>query len=99
MCLPVVLMFHDPVRSVSSFHVHANEGNIAVTDDASRTNRQIRTTFRRDSCLPVVPMFHVNAWGIPYGACMAGCKIVLPGANLDGKVAPKPETRNPRPEP
>jgi len=39
----------------------------------------------RDSCLPVVPMFHVNAWGLPYGACMAGCKLVLPGANLDGK--------------
>src|SRR5262245_45130814 len=34
--------------------------------------------------LPVVPMFHVNAWGIPYAAPMAGAKLVLPGPNLDG---------------
>jgi fatty-acyl-CoA synthase len=39
----------------------------------------------RDSILPVVPMFHVNAWGIPYGAAMTGAKLVLPGAALDGK--------------
>ncbi|NQV56970.1 MAG: long-chain-fatty-acid--CoA ligase [Rhodospirillales bacterium] len=37
-----------------------------------------------DSILPVVPMFHVNAWGIPYGAAMAGAKLVLPGAGMDG---------------
>jgi fatty-acyl-CoA synthase len=34
--------------------------------------------------LPVVPMFHVNSWGIPYSATMAGAKLVLPGAALDG---------------
>ena len=34
--------------------------------------------------LPVVPMFHVNAWGIPYGATMVGAKLVFPGAGLDG---------------
>jgi len=39
----------------------------------------------RDSVLPVVPMFHVNAWGIPYSAALVGCKLVLPGAALDGK--------------
>ena len=39
----------------------------------------------RDSLLPVVPMFHVNAWGIPYAACMAGCKLVFPGPAMDGK--------------
>ncbi len=38
-----------------------------------------------DSVLPVVPMFHVNAWGIPYAACMTGAKLVFPGAQLDGK--------------
>jgi fatty-acyl-CoA synthase len=38
----------------------------------------------RDSILPVVPMFHVNAWGIPYGAAMTGAKLVFPGAALDG---------------
>jgi fatty-acyl-CoA synthase len=39
----------------------------------------------RDAILPVVPMFHVNAWGIPYSAAMTGCKLVFPGAALDGK--------------
>jgi len=39
----------------------------------------------RDSILPVVPMFHVNAWGLPYAACMVGAKLVFPGAGLDGK--------------
>ncbi|MDB5954450.1 3-(methylthio)propionyl-CoA ligase [Ramlibacter sp.] len=39
----------------------------------------------RDSVLPVVPMFHVNAWGIPYAAALNGCKLVFPGPNLDGK--------------
>ncbi len=34
--------------------------------------------------LPVVPMFHVNAWGVPYMAAMAGAKLVFPGAALDG---------------
>jgi len=33
--------------------------------------------------LPIVPMFHVNAWGIPYSAPMVGAKLVLPGAGLD----------------
>lgn len=39
----------------------------------------------RDSLLPVVPMFHVNAWGLPYVACMVGAKLVFPGPGLDGK--------------
>lgn len=39
----------------------------------------------QDSILPVVPMFHVNAWGLPYMACMVGAKLVLPGPWLDGK--------------
>jgi fatty-acyl-CoA synthase len=39
----------------------------------------------RDSILPVVPMFHVNAWGIPYSAAMTGAKLVFPGPHLDGK--------------
>jgi 3-(methylthio)propionyl---CoA ligase len=37
-----------------------------------------------DRILPVVPMFHVNAWGIPYGAALAGTALVLPGKHLDG---------------
>ena len=39
----------------------------------------------RDSVLPVVPMFHVNAWGIPYSAAATGCKLVFPGPAMDGK--------------
>lgn len=38
-----------------------------------------------ESILPVVPMFHVNAWGIPYAAAMCGAKMVLPGARMDGE--------------
>jgi fatty-acyl-CoA synthase len=38
-----------------------------------------------DVTLPVVPMFHVNAWGVPYAAAMVGSKLVLPGPMLDGK--------------
>ena len=39
----------------------------------------------RDSVLPVVPMFHVNAWGLPYAAAMTGAKLVFPGPAMDGK--------------
>ena len=39
----------------------------------------------RDSILPVVPMFHVNAWGLPYSAAMTGAKLVFPGPAMDGK--------------
>jgi acyl-CoA synthetase (AMP-forming)/AMP-acid ligase II len=38
-----------------------------------------------ETALLVVPMFHVNAWGIPYAGAMSGAKLVLPGPALDGK--------------
>ena len=38
----------------------------------------------RDVIMPVVPMFHVNAWGLPYVAAMTGAALVLPGPQLDG---------------
>lgn len=38
----------------------------------------------QDVLLPVVPMFHVNAWGTPYAAALTGCSLILPGPNLDG---------------
>jgi fatty-acyl-CoA synthase len=38
-----------------------------------------------DAVCPVVPMFHVNAWAIPYAAPMQGAKLVLPGPRLDGQ--------------
>jgi acyl-CoA synthetase (AMP-forming)/AMP-acid ligase II len=34
--------------------------------------------------LPVVPLFHVNAWGLPYSAPLSGTSLILPGAKLDG---------------
>lgn len=38
----------------------------------------------RDNALLLPPMFHVNSWGVPYGAAMCGAKLVLPGSQLDG---------------
>jgi fatty-acyl-CoA synthase len=37
-----------------------------------------------DRMLPVVPMFHVNAWGVPYAGALAGASLVMPGRHLDG---------------
>lgn len=37
-----------------------------------------------DVLSPIVPMFHVNAWGVPFSGPMVGAKLVLPGPNLDG---------------
>jgi acyl-CoA synthetase (AMP-forming)/AMP-acid ligase II len=37
-----------------------------------------------DTICPIVPMFHANAWGVPYSASMVGAKLVFPGAALDG---------------
>jgi fatty-acyl-CoA synthase len=40
----------------------------------------------RDVILPVVPMFHVNAWGLPYSCALTGAKLVFPAQHLDGKT-------------
>ena len=40
----------------------------------------------KDVILPVVPMFHVNAWGIPYAGAMVGAKLVFPGAGARRQV-------------
>jgi fatty-acyl-CoA synthase len=37
----------------------------------------------RDVAMPVVPMFHANAWGLPYSASLCGAKMVLPGPHMD----------------
>lgn len=39
----------------------------------------------KDTVMPVVPMFHVNAWGVPYVAAAMGCKMAMPGPGLDGE--------------
>ena len=38
----------------------------------------------RDTVMPVVPMYHANAWSLIFAAPMAGAKLVLPGPKLDG---------------
>jgi acyl-CoA synthetase (AMP-forming)/AMP-acid ligase II len=38
----------------------------------------------RDTVLPAVPMFHVNAWGLPYACALVGARMVMPGPRLDG---------------
>ncbi|HMM54392.1 MAG TPA: 3-(methylthio)propionyl-CoA ligase [Candidatus Desulfobacillus sp.] len=38
----------------------------------------------RDTVLPVVPLFHVNAWGLPYACALTGARLVMPGPQLDG---------------
>jgi acyl-CoA synthetase (AMP-forming)/AMP-acid ligase II len=40
---------------------------------------------QREVLCPVVPMFHVNGWGLPFTATMVGCKLVLPGPHLDAE--------------
>ncbi|HMO45763.1 MAG TPA: 3-(methylthio)propionyl-CoA ligase [Rubrivivax sp.] len=55
--------------------LHAYAGALPDTLNASA----------RDVILPVVPMFHVNAWGLPYVVCLVGAKMVYPGPALDGK--------------
>lgn len=40
---------------------------------------------RASVILPIVPMFHASAWGLPYAAAAAGCKLVFPGARLDAE--------------
>ena len=41
---------------------------------------------QRDVLLPVVPMYHASAWGLPYAAAMIGSKIVLPGPHFDAET-------------
>jgi fatty-acyl-CoA synthase len=43
----------------------------------------IKNVSRRDTVMPVVPMFHANAWGLPYTTTLVGAAIVLPGPKLD----------------
>ena len=65
------------VYSHRSTILHALSG--ALPDVTGASNMQ--------TSLPVVPMFHVNAWGAPYAALMVGTKLVLPGPKMaDGEA-------------
>jgi acyl-CoA synthetase (AMP-forming)/AMP-acid ligase II len=60
---------------------------LAPLDGAARLRRQPARRLgasARDCILPVVPMFHVNAWGLPYACTLTGAKLVMPGPHLDG---------------
>ncbi len=43
----------------------------------------------KDTVLPIVPMFHASAWGIPYATCATGAKLVMPGLHHDGESLQK----------
>ncbi|WJG10740.1 long-chain-fatty-acid--CoA ligase [Aliiglaciecola sp. LCG003] len=65
------------VYSHRSTLLHAYAG--ALPDATNASNM--------DVCLPIVPMFHVNAWGIPYASIMVGAKLVMPGPKMaDGET-------------
>ena len=72
-------------------HDRAAEGRrlLAPLDGAARARRRgeqparARHLASNDAILPVVPMFHANAWGYPYLATMVGAKLVYPGPHLD----------------
>ena len=61
---------------------HAGDGDELVRADA--TGQRIH---REDVYMPITPMFHVLAWGLPYVAVMLGLKTVLPGRYLPGRPA------------
>jgi acyl-CoA synthetase (AMP-forming)/AMP-acid ligase II len=48
----------------------------------------------RDVVMPIVPMFHVNAWGLPYAAAMAGADLVLPGPRMSPSALASQLTRH-----
>ena len=55
-----------------------------VLSALSATTPNVLTISSQDVVLPVVPMFHINAWCLPYAALIGGAKLVLPGPKLDG---------------
>lgn len=68
----------DPKGAVYSHRSSVLHAYGAALPDAMGASAQ-------DVILPVVPMFHVNAWGLPYSTALVGCKVVMPGPALDGK--------------
>jgi fatty-acyl-CoA synthase len=63
--------------------LYSHKSNVLHTLVANNADAMgIKST---DSVMPVVPMFHANAWGLSFSAPMAGCKVVMPGMNMDGE--------------
>jgi fatty-acyl-CoA synthase len=63
--------------------LYSHRSQVLHTMFASRAEAFAMTA--RDSVLMVVPMFHANAWGVPFAAALSGTKLVLPGPKLDGE--------------
>jgi len=62
--------------------LYSHRSNVLHGLVAAQTDAQAVSS--RDSILPVVPMFHANAWALAFSAPMAGAKLVMPGPKLDG---------------
>ena len=69
----------DPKGVVYSHRSNVLHAMIACMPDAMGISS-------RDVILPVVPMFHANAWGLAQAAPMIGAKLVMPGGKMDGAV-------------
>src|SRR5437879_12285725 len=63
--------------------VYSHRSTIRHALGVASTSPLGRRIGEADTLLPVVPMFHANAWGYPYLAAMLGSKIVCPGPHLD----------------
>ncbi|MGZ5935274.1 MAG: 3-(methylthio)propionyl-CoA ligase [Rhizomicrobium sp.] len=62
--------------------LYSHRSNVIHALMAAQTDAQ--GISNRDTILPVVPMFHANAWALAFTAPMVGAKLVLPGPKLDG---------------
>ena len=69
----------DPKGVVYSHRSNVLHAMIAIAPDAMALSS-------RDIVLPVVPMFHANAWGLAQAAPMVGAKLVMPGPRMDGEA-------------
>ncbi|GAB5506250.1 MAG: fatty-acid--CoA ligase [Rhizobiaceae bacterium] len=69
----------DPKGVLYSHRSNVLHALIAVQPDAMGISS-------RDTILPVVPMFHANAWGLAHSAPMIGAKLVMPGGRMDGEA-------------
>lgn len=75
----------DPAGTCYTSATTGNPKGVVYTHRAIWLHSQVLTAVdtmaisRRDTVLPVVPMFHVNAWGLPFAAVWTGARLVLPG--------------------
>ena len=90
---PVEFRVHEETRAAATCYTSGTTGNPKGVVYSHRsivlhalTTMGVDTlaVSERDTVLPVVPMFHVNAWGLPHAAPMAGANLVMPGPDLSG---------------